>query len=575
MKQRRSEAQSHARQFRIRSYWVVGAFSMVAVALLGRAVFMQGFNHSWYEKKGDRSVMRVARINAYRGTIFDRFGEPLAVSTPVDTVWVSPAEIKGNEDELPALAKALGVDPEGLIRRVTSRPDDKYLVVKPRMQPDAAAQIAAMHFTGVHLEREYQRYYPVGEVAGHLMGFDNFEDKGSAGLESAFDGMLAGEDGLKRVMQDPYGHVIEDVELIRPARSGEDLYTSIDLRIQYLAYRALKAAVQENNARAGCVLIVDVRTGEILAAANQPVFNPNNPDEKRPDLYRNRAITDVLEPGSTIKPFFVAQALATGKIRPDTTIDTGHGLIRVGNRNITDEHPLGTINIATILAKSSNVGMAHIGLKLDRPELWTFLSNLGFGSVSSIGYPGESAGVLRNYKKWSDIDVATMAHGYGISVTPIQLAQAYTTLAAGGVRRPLTFRRIEGDAPVGVQVLDKQVASDLIGLMQSVVTSGTATRAAVRGFHVSGKTGTAWKNSKGGYAKKYYALFAGMVPATNPRLMGLVIVDEPSRGKFMGGDVSAPVFSAIMTGALRLLSVQPDDLLSVPAATFVQTGFEQ
>ncbi|MBS0395925.1 MAG: penicillin-binding protein 2, partial [Proteobacteria bacterium] len=549
-----------------------GVLAALAVAIVGRAINLQVYKAPWLVEQGAERFMRVAKIPAHRGQILDRFGEPLAVSTPVDTVWANPSELAGAADQLPRLAKALSRDTDWLTRRVSSNLDSQYLVLAKQLQPDEAERIKGLHVPGVNLTREYRRFYPGGEVTGHLLGFTGEGDAGQEGLELGYDQKLAGEDGLKRVVQDRYGRFVENVDSIRPPRPGEDLLTSIDLRIQYLAYRELKSAIHEYQARAGSVVVIDVRTGEVLAMVNQPSFNPNDRTQLDVARYRNRAATDIFEPGSSVKPFFVAAGLASGRFKPNSVIDTNPGFIKVGIKVFEDEHNLGAVDIATILAKSSNVGMAHIALALDKAQIYSTLTGLGFGQVTATGFPGESAGLLTHYSHWRDLTVATLAHGYGLSVTPLQLAQAYATLGALGVHRPLTFRRVDGPV-AGEQVLDPQVCRDLIHLLETVVTSGTGTRAAVRGYRISGKTGTAWKSVNGGYSTdKYMAVFGGVVPAGAPRLAAVVVMDEPSGGKYHGGDVAAPVFSAVMAGALRLLAVPPDDLSNVPSATLVQVA---
>ncbi|HUO95449.1 MAG TPA: penicillin-binding transpeptidase domain-containing protein [Steroidobacteraceae bacterium] len=572
MKWKRTEAQNAARQFRTRGWFVMGALALCAGAIVFRAVNLQVTKHVFLAEQGAERYMRNARIPAHRGQIVDRFGDPLAVSTPVDTVWANASELADSPEQLPRLAKALARDSDWLTRRVTSNLDSQYLVLAKQLQPDEAERVRSMQIPGVYLAREYRRFYPAGEVTGHLLGFTGEADQGQEGLELAYEQKLSGEDGLKRVIQDRYGRFVENVDSVRPPRPGEDLVTSLDLRIQYLAYRELKSAIHEFQARAGSAVVVDVRTGEILAMVNQPSFNPNDRTQFEVARYRNRAATDIFEPGSSIKPFFVATALASGKLKPNAIIDTSPGFIKVGVKVIEDEHNLGAVDIATILAKSSNVGMAHIALALDKATIWNTLTGLGFGQVSATGFPGESAGLLSHYSNWRDLTVATLAHGYGLSVTPLQLAQAYATLGALGVRRPLTFRRVDGPV-AGDQVLDPQVCRDLIHLLETVVTSGTGTRAAVRGYRIAGKTGTAWKSTVGGYSTdRYMAVFGGVVPASQPRLAAVVVIDEPSNGKYHGGDVAAPVFSAVMAGALRLLAVPPDDLSNVPSATLVQAS---
>ena len=579
MKLRSGDNDPQAKSYRWRSTLILGVVLLGAAGLVARAFELQLLDHGFLAKQGDDRSMRVVKIEAHRGAITDRNGEPLAVSTPVDSVWVNPHELNDNIDQLPRLAKALKEDQQWLARRITSNLDREFLYLVRHMPPDQAAHIKALGIPGVYLMREYRRYYPAGEVAGHVLGFTTVDDKGQEGLELDFDQLMNGEDGAKRVIQDMYGHYVENVESISAPRPGRDLVTSIDLRIQYLAYRELKAAMQEYRAHAGTVIVLDVDTGEVLAMVNQPSFNPNDREQLKPDLYRNRAATDIFEPGSSVKPFIMAAALASGQYRPDSVVDTSPGFFKVGNTVEEDEHNLGVIDMATILAKSSNVGIAKVALSLKPEQIWSTLSALGLGQVTGGGYPGESAGTLSNYSHWRPVGIATLSHGYGLSVTPLQLAHAYATIGAGGVKRPISFERVSGPVP-GEQVLDPKVAHELVQLMEQVVEKGgTATRASLIGYRVSGKTGTAFKSIAGGYSTdRIMAIFAGLVPASHPKLATVVVIDEPSRDMHevstlaQGGSVAAPVFASVMSGALRLMDVPPDDLQNVPAATLVQTS---
>jgi len=549
------------RSFRWRANFVLALLVCGAGGLVWRAVELQLKDHRFLAGQGDARFSRVAEINATRGTITDRYGEPLAVSTPVDSVWVNPKELALASDQLPRLAKALKRDKTELAQRLTSNLDREFLYFARHMQPAEAQKIKALGIPGVYLMREYRRYYPAGEVAGHIVGFTSVDDQGQEGLELAFDHWLAGEDGAKRVIQDRYGNIVQNVEEIRAMRPGRNLVLSIDLRIQYLAYRELKAAIRDQRAKAGSVVVIDVTTGEVLAMVNQPPFNPNDREQLAPRTYRNRSVTDIIEPGSTIKPFFVAAGLASGKYRANSFIDTSPGYLKVGSNIFEDEHgSLGRVNLATILAKSSNVGMGLLALSLEPEQMWSTLNNFGFGQVTTSGFPGESAGLLSHYSHWRPIGIVTMSHGYGISVTPLQLTHAYATLGAFGVSRPVSFLRVDAP-PAGTQALDPGVSRELIGLLEAVVASegGTGYRAAIPGYRVSGKTGTAWKATSGGYSTdKYMAVFGGIAPATNPRLAAVVVIDEPGAGKYYGGDVAAPVFSGVVGGALRLLAVPPD-----------------
>ncbi|MGA2777938.1 MAG: penicillin-binding transpeptidase domain-containing protein [Steroidobacteraceae bacterium] len=565
-----------AKSYRWRSTVVFALVVLGAAGLAARAVELQLLDHGFLAKQGDDRSMRVVKIAAHRGAITDRNGEPLAMSTPVDSIWVNPQEINDNIDQLPKLAKALQQDPQSLARRITSNLDREFLYLVRHMPPEQAAYVKGLGIPGVYSLREYRRFYPAGEVSGHVVGFTTIDDQGQEGLELGYDQLLNGEDGAKRVLQDLYGHSVENVESIRAPRPGGDLATSIDLRIQYLAYRELKSAMKEYQARAGSVIVVDCDTGEVLAMVNQPSYNPNDREQFKPDLYRNRAATDIFEPGSSIKPFIIAAALASGQYRPDSVVDTSPGFIKVGIKVFEDEHNLGLIDLSTVLAKSSNVGTAKVALSLKPEQIWNTLSSLGFGQVTGSDYPGESAGMLSHYSHWRPIGIATLSHGYGISVTPLQLAHAYATIGAGGIRRPISFEKVSGPV-AGERVMDPKVARSLVQMMEQVVAAGgTGKRAAVVGYRVAGKTGTAWKSFEGGYSTdKYMATFAGLVPATHPKLATVIVIDEPSGVLFMAADVAAPVFSNILSGALRLMDIPPDDLQNVPATRLVQANDTQ
>jgi cell division protein FtsI (penicillin-binding protein 3) len=553
--------------FRARQWLLFGLLLAAALGLVGRAVSLQLVDHGFLASQGDARFSRVATIRAHRGNIIDRNGEPLAVSTPVDSVWVNPQQLAGSIEQLPHLAAALGADRAELTRRVSSNLDREFLYLARGMTPPDALRVKHLNLSGVYLAREYRRYYPAGEVAGHVLGFTSIDDVGQEGTELTFDNWLAGENGAKRVIQDSKGRKVEDVESIRPVRPGRDLSLSIDLRIQYMAYRELKSAILENRARAGSVVVLDIDTGEVLAMVNQPAYNPNDREQMVPAAYRNRAVTDLFEPGSSVKPFIVAAALASGKFNADSIIDTSPGFIQVGATTFPDEHNLGAIDLATVLAKSSNVGMAKLALQLEPQQIWSTLNRFGFGQVTASGFPGESAGVFTNYSHWRAISIATLSHGYGISVTPLQLAQAFAAIGARGVRRPVSLLRLDS-APSGERVLDESVCRSLIQLLESVTTreGATGVRAKIPGYRVAGKTGTAWKSVNGSYSKdRYTSVFAGLAPASNPRLAAVVVIDEPTAGKYMGGDVSAPVFSSVVGGALRLLAVAPDEF-SAPSS---------
>ncbi len=570
MRRRDGEIEFDAAQFRLRARLVAGALGIAALGLFARAIELQVLDQRFLAEQGDMRHARVAQMPAHRGAVLDRFGEPLAVSSPVDTVWVNPPEFAQAGDGIAQLARALKRNRQWLAQRVTSNLDRQFLYVARHMEPAEAAKIKALGIPGVYLLREYRRYYPSGEVTGHLLGFTNLDEAGQEGLELAYDQSLAGVDGQKRVIQDGRGRIVQNVESIRAPRPGEDLHTSIDLRVQYLAYRELKAAVRKHRAHAGSVIVIDVATGEVLAMVNQPSFNPNDRAEYEVARYRNRAVTDIFEPGSSIKPFVMAAAFASGRYRADSMVDAVP--FRVANKTIRDKHDLGTIDLAQVLARSSNVGMAKIALSLEPQQMHDTLRALGFGEVTASGFPGESAGLLSGAAHWRPINIATMSYGYGLSVTPLQLAQAYATIGAGGVHHPVTFRRVQGPVP-GQRVLPEKVARDLVGLLEEAVTpAGTGIKAAVPGYRVAGKTGTAWKSNAGGYSTdRYLSVFAGLVPASQPRLAVVVMIDEPT-GLYYGGDVAAPVFSAVTAGALRLMSVAPDDLERVAPVTLADAA---
>ena len=550
-----------AKRFVGRVTLVLVCFSMIAAALAARAVHLQVLNKEFLNQQADTRHLRRERISAHRGTITDRNGEPLAISTPVDSVWANPKELAPAVDEVPQLARTLGLDPQLLIRRITRSMDKEFLYLKRHLSPEQAQQVLALKLPGVNVQREYRRYYPAGEVTGHLVGFTDIDDEGQEGLELAFNHWLAGESGAKRVLKDRLGRSVENVESIRPARHGKNLRTSIDLRIQYLAYRTLKAAIQSYNAESGSIVVLDVGTGEVLAVVNQPTYNPNDRSQFSAERYRNRAVTDIFEPGSSIKPLVIAAALESGDFRPSSIIDTAPGYVTVGAKTIEDSRNLGRVSLTTILARSSNVGVTKLAMSLQPEQLWQTMTRFGLGSLTSSAFPGESAGLLTHFSNWKPISQATLAYGYGISVTALQLAQAYASLGNGGRLYPVSLVALE--APVeGEQVVAPDTAAAVRRMLEEVVRpGGTGTKAAVAGYRIAGKTGTAWKFAAGGYSEdKYISIFAGLAPASDPRLAAVVVIDEPSGELYYGSDVAAPVFADVMTESLRLLAVPPDAL---------------
>jgi cell division protein FtsI (penicillin-binding protein 3) len=548
------------RRFVRRLLTVAVLFGLGGMAVLARAVQLQLLDQEFLARQGDARHLRVASIAAHRGMITDRHGEPLAVSTPVDSLWANPAELVAATDRLPELADALGWTRDRLVQLVTRNSGREFVYLIRHMPPHKAAEILSLDVPGVYSRREYRRYYPVGEVAGHVVGFTDLDDRGLEGLELAFDPWLTGKSGAKRVMRDRLGQTIADVENISAPRPGRDLRTSLDLRLQYLAYRALKRGVGQHRARAGSVVIIDVDSGEVLAMANQPGFNPNDRRRFEVSQFRNQAATDIFEPGSIFKPFIVAAALESGRYRPDSVLDTSPGYLIVGAKTIEDKHNLGRIPITTVLTKSSNVGASRIALSLEPEQLWSVLDRFGIGQLTSSGFPGESAGLLTHADHWREIGQATLAYGYGLSVTTLQLAQAFAVLGADGVARPVSLVAVEEGAEESERVISPDTARAVVEMMETVVSpQGTARKAAVPGYRIAGKTGTARKATAGGYSESLYtSVFGGLAPASRPRLAVVVVVHEPSAGHYYGGEVAAPVFSEIVSGALRVLGIPPD-----------------
>lgn len=533
---------------------VAVGFSLLAL----RAVYLHTINQAFLQKQGDARMLRVESIPAHRGILRDRNGIPLAVSTPVVSIWVNPKEVLAEHTSVFDLAKALSLNSVWLREKINNNKNKEFVFIKRHLSPDAADKILKANFAGVYGTPEYRRFYPEGEVTSHLLGFTNLDDKGSEGLELAFDDKLKGVPGAKRVLRDLKGAKVKDVALIRPPQPGQDIYLSFDTRIQYLAYRELADAVLKNNAVAGMAVALSVDTGEVLAMVNMPAYNPNNKTDLQPDHMRNRAVTDTFEPGSTMKPFTVAAGLLVGKYTTESKFNTNPGSLQVRDKKITDHENLGVIDLGTIITKSSNVGAAKIALSLERTQLPAFFTQMGFGQSTQSKFPGESSGRMHPPSQWNPVEIATMSYGYGITVTALQLAHAYATLASGGVDRPVSFVKVDGDV-VGKRVLDAKIAQALMPMMESVVTEdGTALRAAVPGYRVAGKTGTAHKASKGGYSDQYMSTFVGLAPASHPKIVLVVVIDSPSNGQYYGGVISAPVFSRIMSETLRLMNVEPD-----------------
>jgi cell division protein FtsI (penicillin-binding protein 3) len=541
---------------------VVGLLGLASLGLIARAFDLQVVRKQFYQSQGDARFLRVMPIPVSRGTIFDRNGEPLAVSTPVMSIWANPSEVLDNDDRIPQLAQALGVDAGELKEQLAQRSDKEFVYLRRQMAPEAAQAVLDLSIPGINGQREFKRYYPSGEVTSHVLGFTNIDDHGQEGLELAYDDWLSGKPGSKRVIRDRMGHVVEDVEQIRAPKPGQNLTLSIDRRIQFLAYSELKSTLEKSQADSGSMVIIDVKTGEVLAMVNLPTYNPNALSGSQPGQRRNRSMTDVLEPGSTIKPVLMAAALSSGKYTPTSPlIDTTGGHWFFQGHDIHDTHNWGVLTPTGVITKSSNVGAAHIAMTLDTNLMYDTYRAFGFGNSTNSGFPGEASGYLQVGVKWRPLEKAILGYGYGLNVTVLQLANAYATIADGGVMHSPTFIK-GGDSDPKV-IIDPRIAHELIGMLETTTQPGgtAAPYAWIANYTVAGKTGTAHKATAGGYSKDNYgAAFAGMVPATNPRLAAAVVVDNPRKGSYYGGLVSGPIFAKVMAGALRLLDIPPDNI---------------
>ena len=516
------------------------------------------------QAQGLARTLREQNINAYRGTITDRHGELLAVSTPVVSIAVNPQVI--SPDGIQILAKGLGLSQKELNTKLQRYARKQFMYVARQLPPHEAEPIVKQSIPGVIAEREYQRYYPAGEVAAHLVGFTNIDDAGKEGMELALDNHLAGTPGVKRVIKDLKGNIVKDLGIVKTASPGGDAQLSIDLRLQYLAYRELKAAISQQKAKSGSVVMLDVETGEVLAMVNQPSYNPNDRARIRPAQTRNRAMTDVIEPGSTVKPFTVMAALETGRYTPESLINTSPGYVKVGRKTFVDPKNYGEIDLGTVIQKSSQVGISKLALDLPPNVVREMFARLGFGQSTGTGFPGESLGILPSRRKWHPIETATLAFGYGLTVTPLQLAQSYVTIANSGVSRPVSLLK-QDEPPITEAIVDADIA-DQIAVMLKRVTErgGTATRAQTSAYLTAGKTGTAHKVGKNGYADdRYIATFAGIAPANDPKIVTVVVINEPNSGRYYGGEAAAPVFARVTDASLRLLNIPPNNSQQVAA----------
>jgi cell division protein FtsI (penicillin-binding protein 3) len=533
---------------------------------------LQGIHDDFLQKKGNARFSRVIEVNAHRGMITDRNGQPLAVSTPVESVWASPSDVEATNTQLKKLAQILSMNVADLKAKL-SDPSRDFVYLKRQLPPDQAQKVVALKLPGVSFRREYRRYYPTGEESAQMLGFTGLDDNGQEGLELALQQQLAGKMGSQRVIKDNHGHIVEDAGSLHEPKSGSDIALSLDGNVQHLAYRELESAVKEHRAKSGAVVVLDARSGEVLALANYPAYNPNSRANVNVKAMRNRAVADLFEPGSTMKPFAVAAAIESGKFQPATFINTEHGKYKVGNRVIHDTHPEARMTVAQVIQKSSNVGAAKMALSLKPEVMWQSLSDSGFGEKTGSNFPGEASGKLRDPKTWQPIEQATMSYGHGMSVNLLQLARSYTIFANSGELKPISLLKLDSPA-VGRKVFSASTANALRDMMESVVkVDGTAPLAQVAGYRVAGKTGTAHKLEGGRYVDKYVASFVGFAPVSNPRLIVAVMIDEPDSKKYYGGLVAAPVFSKVAGAALQELGEPHDAPLNnviVPSVDVVQ-----
>jgi cell division protein FtsI (penicillin-binding protein 3) len=534
---------------------VMAGFALLA----GRAFYLQALDTTFLQAKGEARYGRVVELPASRGPVKDRNGQLLAISTAVESIWAIPDDLDEVDDaQLRALARALAMD-SAEIRQKIAKKDRQFVFLKRQISPDQAAKVMALRTPGVFQQREWRRYYPSGEVMAHVVGFTGVEDNGQEGIELAAQQRLTGTPGSRRVIKDRKGRIVEDVESLRAPRDGQEVTLSLDQRLQFLAHRELKAAVEASRAKGGALVILDAKSGEVLALVNQPDYNPNNRANVTGRQTRNRSVTDLFEPGSTMKPFTIAAALDAGIVKPSTTIQTGTAPMMIGRWAISDSHPNGLLTVAQVIQKSSNIGAAKIQLQMSAERMGTLYRELGFGAAPQTGFPGEAKGILRPWAQWRPIEQATMSYGHGISVSLLQVARAYTVFTNEGQLLPLSLMR-QDSQPIGKQLYSKETVNEVNRMMEmAVMPGGTAPRAQVPGYRVAGKTGTAYKPENGGYAEnKYVSSFVGFGPVSNPRFIVAVMLDEPAGIKHLGGDVGAPVFSAVMGSALRMMAVAPD-----------------
>nr|WP_298375578.1 penicillin-binding protein 2 [uncultured Halomonas sp.] len=539
--------------------FIVFLILLALAVLVGRIVDLHVIDRLFLQGQGDARTLRVETIDAHRGMITGRHGDPLAISTPVVSLWANPKELPTDGVQRALLAKALDMSPKQLNERIEHYADREFVYLRRRMTPTRAQPVLDLKIAGVYPQHEYKRYYPSGEVAAQLVGVTNVDDRGQEGVELAFNGFLAGEPGKRRVIKDRKGRLVRDLHLLKEAKPGGNLTLAVDLRLQYMAYRELKAAVDENDADGGTLVMMDARTGEVLAMTNLPSYNPNNRVDIDANGLRNQAVTDAFEPGSVMKPLALSVALETERFSPQTVIDTAPGYMRLDNYTIRDFRNYKDLSMAGILLHSSNVGMSRVALQLPDDAIWNRYHALGFGQAPGTGFPGETTGSLPTPLGWSDSKRASMSYGYGVSVSAMQLASAYTAIANDGKRLSPSLLK-QPNPPEGVQVMSPEVAHELLPMLEAIVQPNAGgSRAAVPGYRIAGKTGTVRKVTQSGYQQTAYrSLFAGIAPVSDPRIVTVVMVDNPKKGDYYGGLIAAPVFSRVVGKALRLLDVLPD-----------------
>jgi len=543
-----------------RHYFVLVVLVLLFASLVGRSAWLQIYNQEFLLDEGSQRQLRTIQTPAYRGTITDRFGTPLAISTPVDSVWVNPQLVLLDQDGLKKVTKSLGVNYKNTLNRLKQRANKEFVFIKRRVEPELA-QKAVQGVDGVYLQREYNRFYPAGEVVSHVLGFTDIDNVGREGLELIYQDWLKAKAGKRQILRNRKGDVVENISQVVAARSGKDLQTSIDMRLQYITYRSLAKAIRHHDATSGSAVILDVLSGEILAIANLPSYNPNQRKNKSAAARRNRAVTDVFEPGSTIKPFTIAAALDRKKFSKKSVINTAPGYMKVSGYPIRDFRNYGSLDLAGILRKSSNVGASKVALSMKPEQLWQAFKDYGFGEPSGISFPASSSGYFSHYSDWQPLDHATMAFGYGVSASTLQLARSYSVFANNGEIQPVSLLKLD-EPQQTTRVMKPATAKMVLNMMEQVVgPKGTAQQAAIEGYRVAGKTGTVKKSAAGGYLENTYtSVFAGIVPVSNPRLIMAVMIDEPKMNGYYGGQVAAPVFKDVLTHALRLMNISPDNL---------------